>query len=113
LSAIDYNTWVDEDKYMLEMARMHKLQPKLDVIDVLRQEFEELKSNPSYKPEYILGCKAMAIFGACLLVSPIVIYGAFPYPEQAQAGAAMVAMCVASDATIIPLWLRRFFGKKA
>jgi cytochrome c oxidase assembly factor CtaG len=62
---------------------------------------------------YILGCKAMAIFGAYLLVSPIVIYGAFPYPEQAQAGAAMVAMCVASDATIIPLWLRRFFSKKA
>lgn len=62
---------------------------------------------------YILGCKAMAIFGAYLLVSPIVIYGAFPYPEQAQAGAAMVAMCVASDATIIPLWLKRFFGKKA
>lgn len=62
---------------------------------------------------YILGCKGMAIFGAYLLVSPVLVYGGFPYPEQAQAGAAMVGMCVASDVTIIPLWLRRFFGKKA
>jgi cytochrome c oxidase assembly factor CtaG len=60
---------------------------------------------------YLLGCKAMAIFGAYLLVSPVVVYGSYPYPQQAEAGAAMVAMCVASDATIIPLWLRRFFSK--
>lgn len=60
---------------------------------------------------YLLGCKAMAVFGAYLLVSPVVIYGLFPYPEQAEAGAAMVAMCVASDATIIPLWLRRYFSR--
>ena len=63
---------------------------------------------------YLLGCKGMAIFGAYLLISPVVLYGSFPYPEQAEAGAAMVAMCVASDATIIPLWLRRYFrGAKA
>jgi cytochrome c oxidase assembly factor CtaG len=61
---------------------------------------------------YLLGCKAMAVFGAYLLVSPVVIYGLFPYPEQAEAGAAMVAMCVASDATIIPLWLRRYFSRE-
>lgn len=62
---------------------------------------------------YLLGCKGMAIFGAYLLISPVVLYGSFPYPEQAEAGAAMVAMCVASDATIIPLWLRRYFrGQK-
>jgi cytochrome c oxidase assembly factor CtaG len=58
---------------------------------------------------YLLGCKGMAIFGAYLLVSPIVVYGSYPFYEQAEAGAAMVAMCVASDATIIPLWLRRYF----
>jgi len=58
---------------------------------------------------YLLGCKAMAIFGAYMLVSPIVIYGSYPYPEQLEAGAAMIAMCVASDATIIPLWVRRYF----
>jgi len=61
---------------------------------------------------YLLGCKGMAIFGAFLLVSPAVVYGSYPYYEQAEAGAAMVAMCVASDATIIPIWLKRYFTKK-
>jgi cytochrome c oxidase assembly factor CtaG len=61
---------------------------------------------------YLLGCKGMAIFGAYLLVSPVALYSYFPYPQQAEAGAAMVAMCVASDATIIPLWLRRYFSAK-
>jgi cytochrome c oxidase assembly factor CtaG len=61
---------------------------------------------------YLLGCKGMAIFGAYLLVSPVALYNYFPYPQQAEAGAAMVAMCVASDATIIPLWLRRYFSGK-
>jgi cytochrome c oxidase assembly factor CtaG len=59
---------------------------------------------------YLLGCKGMAIFGAYLLVSPVALYSYFPYPQQAEAGAAMVAMCVASDATIIPLWLHRYFS---
>jgi len=61
---------------------------------------------------YLLGCKGMAIFGAYLLVSPIVVYGSYPFYEQAEAGAAMVAMCVASDATIIPIWLKRYFSKQ-
>jgi len=60
---------------------------------------------------YLLGCKAMLIFGAYLLVSPIAIYGTYPYPEQLEAGAAMVVMCLASDAAIIPLWVRRYFSK--
>ena len=59
---------------------------------------------------YLLGCKVMAVFGAYLLVSPVALYNYFPYSEQAEAGAAMVAMCIASDATIIPLWLKRFFS---
>lgn len=62
---------------------------------------------------YLIGCKAMAIFGAYLLISPIVIYGSYPYYEQAEAGAAMVTMCIASDATIIPLWLRRYFSRQS
>ena len=61
---------------------------------------------------YLLGCKGMAIFGAFLLVTPIAVYGSYPFYEQAEAGAAMVAMCVASDATIIPIWLRRYFGRR-
>jgi len=60
---------------------------------------------------YLLGCKAMLILGAYLLVSPITVYGTYPYPEQLEAGAAMVAMCLASDATIIPLWVRRYFNR--
>lgn len=61
---------------------------------------------------YLLGCKGMAIFGAYLLVSPIIVYGSYPFYEQAEAGAAMVAMCVASDATIIPIWLKRYFSRR-
>ena len=60
---------------------------------------------------YLLGCKAMLIFGAYLLVSPIAVYGSYPYAEQLEAGTAMVAMCLASDVTIIPLWVRRYFSK--
>jgi len=60
---------------------------------------------------YLLGCKAMLIFGAYLLVTPIAIYGTYPYPEQLEAGTAMIAMCLASDVTIIPLWVRRYFSK--
>jgi cytochrome c oxidase assembly factor CtaG len=73
--------------------------------------FRRLSSNMRLL-SYLLGCKGMAIFGAYLLISPVVLYSYFPYYEQAEAGAAMVAMCVASDATIIPLWLRRYFSGK-
>jgi cytochrome c oxidase assembly factor CtaG len=71
--------------------------------------FRRLSSNMRLL-SYLLGCKGMAVFGAYLLVSPVALYRYFPYSEQAEAGAAMVAMCIASDATIIPLWLKRFFG---
>lgn len=60
---------------------------------------------------YLLGCKAMLILGAYMLVSPVAVYGSYPYPEQLEAGAAMVIMCLASDVTIIPLWVRRYFSK--
>jgi len=60
---------------------------------------------------YLLGCKGMLILGAYLLVSPVAVYGTYPYPEQLEAGTAMVAMCLASDATLIPLWVRRYFSK--
>lgn len=60
---------------------------------------------------YLLGCKGMLILGAYLLVSPVAVYGNYPYPEQLEAGAAMVGMCLASDVTIIPLWARRYFSQ--
>ncbi|MGA2971555.1 MAG: hypothetical protein ABSE39_02895 [Candidatus Bathyarchaeia archaeon] len=44
-----YNAWVDEETFMDEMAKLHKLNPKLDVIDVLWHECNELKSDPNYK----------------------------------------------------------------
>jgi hypothetical protein len=46
-----YNAWVDEEMFMDEMAKLHKLSPKLDVIDVLWHECNELKSNPVYKSD--------------------------------------------------------------
>lgn len=61
---------------------------------------------------YLLGCKGMGIFGAYLLVSPIIVYGSYPFYEQAEAGAAMVGMCLASDAMVVPIWLKRCFGKQ-
>jgi len=61
---------------------------------------------------YLIGCKGMLILGAYLLVSPVAVYGSYPYPEQLEAGTAMIAMCLASDATIIPLWVRRYFSKQ-
>ena len=60
---------------------------------------------------YLVGCKGMLILGAYLLVSPVAFYGTYPYPEQLEAGTAMIAMCLASDVTIIPLWVRRYFSK--
>lgn len=59
---------------------------------------------------YLVGCKAMLILGAYMLVSPVVVYGSYPYPEQLEAGAAMVGMCLLSDATLIPWWAKRYFG---
>ncbi len=70
--------------------------------------FKQLTSNMRFF-SYFVGCKAMEIFGAYLLVSRVVVYASYPFPQQAEAGAAMVAMCMASDATSVPLWLRRIF----
>jgi hypothetical protein len=53
---ISYDTWVEEDTYLDELAKLHKLGPKLDVIIVLKQEFDNLQS-PQYKPELEAGEK--------------------------------------------------------
>jgi len=70
--------------------------------------FKQLTPNKRFL-SYFVGCKAMEIFGAYLLVSRVVVYASYPFPQQAEAGTAMVAMCMASDATSVPLWLRRIF----
>jgi hypothetical protein len=41
-----YNAWVDEDAYMEEMAKTHKLDPKLNVIEILLKEFQRLQALP-------------------------------------------------------------------
>ena len=38
LPVIPHNDWCNEDVYMDEMARMHKLSPKLDTISILRDK---------------------------------------------------------------------------
>src|SRR5208282_1582967 len=48
---ISYDSWVNEDTYMDEMAKLHKLNPKLDIIAVLKQEFDELHTKPDYRSD--------------------------------------------------------------
>jgi hypothetical protein len=36
---------------MEEMTKMHKLDPKLHVIEVLLREFQQVQSNQNYTPE--------------------------------------------------------------
>ncbi len=48
---IPYNTWFDEDSYLDEMARAHKLSPKKEIVDVLYREFQKIQSDPKYRPE--------------------------------------------------------------
>jgi hypothetical protein len=53
MPVFEYNAWVDEDTYMEEMAKLHKLNPKLDVIEVLFREFQRLQSDSSYRSELV------------------------------------------------------------
>jgi hypothetical protein len=46
-----YNTWIDENTYMEELAKLHKLNPKLDIIDVLKREFDKLQSDVDYRSD--------------------------------------------------------------
>jgi len=46
-----FNDWCDEAIYQDEMARMHKITPKQDVIDSLYDEFKRISNDPSYKPQ--------------------------------------------------------------
>ncbi len=43
------NGWCDENIYLDEMARAHKLTPKLEVIHSLKEEFDRIKKDPTYK----------------------------------------------------------------
>lgn len=45
---IPYDAFCEEDEYHLEMAKMHKLTPKLDVIHRLRDEMSLLQTDSEY-----------------------------------------------------------------
>jgi hypothetical protein len=49
LSGIPFDGWVDRDYYLEEMAKMHKINPKLDVIQLLNDQVTRL-NDESYAP---------------------------------------------------------------
>lgn len=51
MPVVPYNDWCDEATYMDEMARMHKLTPKLDIIKIMREQFESTKSKQQFSTE--------------------------------------------------------------
>jgi len=51
MPVIRYNDWFDEFSYLDEMARMHKLSPKLSVVELLWTEFKRIESDSDYRPE--------------------------------------------------------------
>jgi hypothetical protein len=48
---IPYNSVCKESEYLFEMAKMHKLSPKLDVIRRLRHEMDQLQTESEYAPD--------------------------------------------------------------
>jgi len=55
--------------------------------------------------------KAMGLYGAILLLTPIHIYSMYPAPEQAEAGVVMEVLMLMLDLTVLPIWLYNYFGK--
>ncbi len=51
MTDIPYDALCKESDYLFEMAKMHKLSPKRDVIRRLRWEMKELQTNPQFLPE--------------------------------------------------------------
>ncbi len=50
LSGIPFNDWCDEEYFYEEMARMHKINPKLDVIQILYDQFKKIRDDKSSRP---------------------------------------------------------------
>jgi len=55
--------------------------------------------------------KAMGIFGAFLLFTPMYVYQVYPASQQTETGFVMVVMMLVMDLTIVPYWLYNYFGK--
>ena len=55
--------------------------------------------------------KAMGLFGAFLLFTPMYVYQVYPASQQTETGVVMVVMMLVMDLTIVPYWLYNYFGK--
>jgi cytochrome c oxidase assembly factor CtaG len=55
--------------------------------------------------------KAMGLFGAFLLFTPMYVYQVYPASQQTETGFVMVVMMLVMDLTIVPYWLYNYFGK--
>jgi cytochrome c oxidase assembly factor CtaG len=56
--------------------------------------------------------KAMGVFGAFLMFTPLYVYPVYPPPEQAEAGLVMVVMMLLMDVVIVPYWLFKYFANR-
>lgn len=55
--------------------------------------------------------KAMGLFGALMLVTPVSIYAVYPAAEQTEAGVALVVIMLVVDLTLMPILLYGYFGR--
>jgi hypothetical protein len=55
--------------------------------------------------------KAIGMFGAFLLFTPMYVYQVYPAFQQVEAGLVMVVIMLVMDLTIVPYWLYNYFGK--
>ena len=55
--------------------------------------------------------KAMGLFWAFLLFTPMYVYQVYPASQQTETGFVMVVMMLVMDLTIVPYWLYNYFGK--
>ena len=55
--------------------------------------------------------KAMGLFGAFLLFTPMYVYQVYPASQQTESGFVLIVMMLVVDLTIVPYWLYNYFGK--
>ena len=55
--------------------------------------------------------KAMGLFWAFLLFTPMYVYQVYPASQQTESGFVLIVMMLVVDLTIVPYWLYNYFGK--
>ena len=53
--------------------------------------------------------KMLGLLGAYLILSPAYLYGAYPAPQQADAGVIMITIMTIIDMILLPCWLCSYF----